>query len=313
MSVDIALQLVNQAGVPRERRTVNDLLVAAFKRDVSGIRLPKNRRNWWYMHAPEGREACVLRRTPLLPSDTVAERANILFNRGLVERGSVRAKVISILVEDGIMTTNDLGGQLGDRPNMPITLGRIENILTSVGLVWHSRLAGGSKTPRLKAHELRMDIASELALHRKAAIAKADGIVRNPEVAEDIVSAKIAIIIHKVKNEGLILDDIKSYLLKAVQHGAINYLRDQKIRKRVDGPNVELIASTPFLAPDAFHGHDFETLIKDLPEIQKEILRLVFIHGLKNKEIAGLLSMHPGTVASAKSKALSYLREFTIA
>ena len=106
-------------------------------------------------------------------------------------------------------------------------------------------------------------------------------------------------------------DTLKSYLFTSVRNLALNQLdRIDPLRRACDVARYE----SPWEEYDTFEDEVFrrvETEIGKLPPRTQEIIRSVYLKGMKYKEVADELGISVSTVNSLLVKALKKLRQTT--
>ena len=105
---------------------------------------------------------------------------------------------------------------------------------------------------------------------------------------------------------------IRAYLYKIVYHEAMDYLRKEKSRNRVE----EAVA-----VPDVSFNSPYENLIraetyrlihsalKELSPGSQQIISMYYLEGKSTGEIARELNLHPSTVKTQKLRGLDALRK----
>ncbi|MBD0833787.1 RNA polymerase sigma-70 factor [Aestuariibaculum sediminum] len=134
-------------------------------------------------------------------------------------------------------------------------------------------------------------------------------ILKNKEVCEDIIQ-NIFIDLWS-KRQDVEINNLESYLFRAVKYQIFNYFRSNKI-KNEDVTRLNLIDSS-INAAKKMEFHEFETAIKNsinkLPKRCREIFELSRLEHKSNKEIAEQLGISIQGVKNQISKALTFIRE----
>lgn len=104
------------------------------------------------------------------------------------------------------------------------------------------------------------------------------------------------------------VDDLGSYLRRAVVNGVRNRHRHRLVRRRHEERR------TPEPAPEAFEegvaDHDLLwSALGRLPEAQRQVVVLRYLDDLSEAETARVLGVPPGTVKSRLARALAGMRE----
>jgi RNA polymerase sigma factor, sigma-70 family/RNA polymerase sigma-70 factor, Bacteroides expansion family 1 len=113
--------------------------------------------------------------------------------------------------------------------------------------------------------------------------------------------------------------EVQAYLYRLVYNKAINVLKHKKVENDYSAEAEEV-----YKRKIAFYEPDYNDTIKrienlelrkeiygmidQLPEKSKEVFKLSYLHGLKNKEIADVLNISLRTVEAHMYKSLKFLR-----
>lgn len=129
--------------------------------------------------------------------------------------------------------------------------------------------------------------------------------------SEDVVQDFFVKLWEKSFVDKLQPDTLKSYLFTSVRNLALNQLdRIDPLRQACDVARYE----SPWEEYDSFEDEVFrrvETEIGKLPPRTQEIIRSVYLKGMKYKEVADELGISVSTVNSLLVKALKKLRQTT--
>ena len=129
--------------------------------------------------------------------------------------------------------------------------------------------------------------------------------------SEDVVQDFFVKLWEKSFVDKLQPDTLKSYLFTSVRNLALNQLdRIDPLRRACDVARYE----SPWEEYDSFEDEVFrrgETEIGKLPPRTQEIIRSVYLKGMKYKEVADELGISVSTVNSLLVKALKKLRQTT--
>ena len=129
--------------------------------------------------------------------------------------------------------------------------------------------------------------------------------------SEDVVQDFFVKLWEKSFVDKLQPDTLKSYLFTSVRNLALNQLdRIDTLRRACDVARYE----SPWEEYDSFEDEVFrrvETEIGKLPPRTQEIIRSVYLKGMKYKEVADELGISVSTVNSLLVKALKKLRQTT--
>ena len=129
--------------------------------------------------------------------------------------------------------------------------------------------------------------------------------------SEDVVQDFFVKLWEKSFADKLLPDTLKSYLFTSVRNLALNQIdRIDPLRRACDVVRYE----SPWEEYDSFEDEVFrrvETEIGKLPPRTQEIIRSVYLKGMKYKEVADELGISVSTVNSLLVKALKKLRQTT--
>ena len=103
---------------------------------------------------------------------------------------------------------------------------------------------------------------------------------------------------------------VRTWLLTIARYRAINKYRERKIETV---PLEEMSVEPDALSVDGLvhcgEWMDMRAALGHLPQEQREVLELIFYHGLSGREAAKVLRIAPGTVKSRLYRARTALRE----
>lgn len=145
----------------------------------------------------------------------------------------------------------------------------------------------------------------------------AEGYVRSPEIAQEIVS-DVFLWIWKHREEWRVTGSLASYLYGAVRHRAMDHLKHQRRAHRVHAAASLLERSPGMAEPPASPEEGLQALelaqvvehtIQGLPERSREAFLLQRQHGLNYSEIAQVMGISPSTVEKHMIRARKALRE----
>lgn len=134
--------------------------------------------------------------------------------------------------------------------------------------------------------------------------------VFNPELAEEIVQE--AIIKSWQKHESLNLLGLKSYLYKTIQNLAINHKRKEVFVKKIWQVMEYALGTYDFVETDKEieKNQEFKEMkaqLDKIPQPFREVLLMSYYSEMSHAEIAKVLNIAEGTVASRKNRALKIL------
>ena len=135
-------------------------------------------------------------------------------------------------------------------------------------------------------------------------------IIKDPEEVKDILSHAFNNLFLKHQNFNK-LANIKAFLYIAVRNLSFNYLRNEKRRATRHNALVTVLGPDTTDEPE-IQGRLYSELSKyvgELPERSREVITLMFYHGMKYKEIADRLGISPETVKNHRQTAISKLRK----
>jgi RNA polymerase sigma-70 factor, ECF subfamily len=114
------------------------------------------------------------------------------------------------------------------------------------------------------------------------------------------------------RREGLNVDSVRAYLIRATRNRALNQIRHDKVTRRAE-PFAAREQSAPASAESDLADQEIVAAVKaavqHLPERCREVFELSRVHGLKYSEIARTLEISVKTVEAQMGKALRILRE----
>ncbi|MFW6222350.1 MAG: RNA polymerase sigma factor [Bacteroidota bacterium] len=144
-------------------------------------------------------------------------------------------------------------------------------------------------------------------------------IVKDEQLAEDIFQDTFIKVIHSLK-QGKYKDNGKfvSWVIRIAHNLVIDHFRKQKQLNTISNDNydVDILNSTKFsdrniedLMVDEQITHDIKGLVEELPEDQKEVVKLRHYQGLSFKEIANHTNVSINTALGRMRYALINLRK----
>ncbi|MEG1837756.1 MAG: RNA polymerase sigma-70 factor [Bacteroidaceae bacterium] len=137
--------------------------------------------------------------------------------------------------------------------------------------------------------------------------------------AEDVVQ-DVFVDLWKRRDSIEVGEQIQAFLYRAVYTKSINVLKHKKIENNYGAEVEELYKrKLEFYQPDYNDTikrientelrKEIYQVINELPDKCKEVFKLSYLHGMKNKEIAEALDISMRTVEAHMYKALRFLRE----
>lgn len=144
-------------------------------------------------------------------------------------------------------------------------------------------------------------------------------IVKDEQLAEDIFQDTFIKVIHSLK-QGKYKDNGKfvSWVVRIAHNLVIDHFRKQKQLNTISNDNydVDILNSTKFsdrniedLMVDEQITHDIKGLVEELPEDQKEVVKLRHYQGLSFKDIADQTNVSINTALGRMRYALINLRK----
>lgn len=138
----------------------------------------------------------------------------------------------------------------------------------------------------------------------------AHGLIQQQADAEDIVQ-DCFIALWKRRQQLTHIESIKSYLYTSIRYQCLKYLR--KKRKQLDNtsdlptePTVEALIISADTARQLYQ------LIQTLSPSLQDVIRLYYLEGKSNHEIAGILHIDPESVSRQRLRGLIALRKTKI-
>lgn len=137
-------------------------------------------------------------------------------------------------------------------------------------------------------------------------------ILRNEDLAEDIVQDVFVTFIER--SELLHLKDatLRAYLYQSVKNACLNKLRKDKVIQRFESIHEFAIIDEEHALSALIHAEvigEIHYALNKLPEGCQSVLRLGYFEGFNNPKIANVLNISINTVKSQKQRALSLLRK----
>ncbi len=95
----------------------------------------------------------------------------------------------------------------------------------------------------------------------------------------------------------------KSWLFTVVRNTAVDALKSRRTHLSVETlPDQEEFSQEPDL-------NDYEAIIAQLPKMQKEVILMVFYHGMTLEESARVLDLHVGTIRTHYDRGKKRIRQ----
>ena len=137
-------------------------------------------------------------------------------------------------------------------------------------------------------------------------------IVTDASATEDIV-ADAFVRLYQLRHQINTINNIKAFLFITVRNGCLNYLRHQKVKEKYQSEQRHSIQAEE----NAYEHNDSEAhqlkaiyaAVEDLPERRQLIIRMTYIEGLSDNEIADRLTITRATVRQHRCLAIRDLRE----
>jgi len=148
-------------------------------------------------------------------------------------------------------------------------------------------------------------------LHSRSLVYFAEALVADRQQAEDIV-AEIFIKLHKLRENFHELQNIRSFLYLATRNLCLDYLRAAK-RKGNNIKELQYLSEgeeesyLDTIIESEFIGKLYAVL-ESLPKECKKIMKLAFLEGFSNKEIADKLGLSISSVKNQKVRGLQLMR-----
>lgn len=137
-------------------------------------------------------------------------------------------------------------------------------------------------------------------------------LIRDREMAEDIVQTVFTRYWETVREEAHIAHS-RAWLYTAVRNATLNEIGKQQTYSRVkerarDGYD-ENEKDVGLLLIESETARQLWGRVNELPPQCRQIIRLSFIEGLSNMEIAERLRLHVSTIKTQKQRGIAYLRK----
>ena len=158
-------------------------------------------------------------------------------------------------------------------------------------------------TIREKEQEQQVTLDTIYLEHRNYMLSIARSYIDDAQVSEDVFhNAFISVIRNQERVMQLPLPKLKAYLLLAVRHASIDYLRKERRMNLVDVSDdvlMYLIANSRDVLTTSempFQTVEFYEVIRKMPTEDQTLLIGKHIIGLDSNELAQILDCKPGTV-----------------
>jgi len=139
----------------------------------------------------------------------------------------------------------------------------------------------------------------------------ADRLLKDRAAAEDIVGESFIKLWNK-KNDFETVQNIKAFLYITVRNASLNYLkqakRDSLSKQQLAYPQSE---KEEFVLNSMIRAEVLKEILQEierLPEQCGKVLKLGYLEGLKNQEIADMLHISVHTVKNQKARAIQLLK-----
>ncbi|HEX4809582.1 MAG TPA: sigma-70 family RNA polymerase sigma factor [Bryobacteraceae bacterium] len=168
---------------------------------------------------------------------------------------------------------------------------------------------------RLKRHETQA-MADAYDRFGKLAFSVILGIVKNEEVAEDLLNEAFIKVWNRVDGFNRSGGSLGAWILAIARNRAIDYVRSARAKSSQNRRNLDTLEEPRFFAdlePD-YHNIErirtiCETLTTKLSADQRQTLELAYFEGLSLGEMAAKLQQPPGAVKTGARTALQLLRK----
>jgi RNA polymerase sigma-70 factor (ECF subfamily) len=134
-------------------------------------------------------------------------------------------------------------------------------------------------------------------------------IIDDPETSEDIVQ-DCFVLLWQRRNRLQHITTIKSYLYRTVRNQSLKHLEKLKRQKVVSSQLSESSFEEPLIAAET--ARELYSMIATLSPALQQIIRLYYLEGKTNKEIALQLQIEPDTVIRQRLRAVLALRKAKI-
>lgn len=135
--------------------------------------------------------------------------------------------------------------------------------------------------------------------------------VANRDVAEDLVQ-EVFLYVWRNREVWQVQTTVKQYLYAAVRHGALRYLRHERVTSKYTNDTVILFERPPRLADADLESQETISLVQaaiaKLPERCRLVYTLHREQGLSYAEVAEVMGISPKTVDVQMGRALKALR-----
>ena len=138
-------------------------------------------------------------------------------------------------------------------------------------------------------------------------------LVKEPFIAEDIVQDCFVRLWEKREDLGHVKTP-KSYLYTMVRNACLKHLERGKLSSEEPGealPDPDLVIEKPLIAAET--ARELYQFISSLSPALQQIIRLYYLEGMTNREIATALNIEPDSVTRQRLRAIMALRKMKIA
>ncbi|PZP49831.1 MAG: hypothetical protein DI598_06965 [Pseudopedobacter saltans] len=138
-------------------------------------------------------------------------------------------------------------------------------------------------------------------------------VTHDRELSEDIVQETFVRYWQYAKDQEV--NNPKAWLYRAVYNASLNAMEKRDTYQRskegfsVLHVNIRSEKTQELLLVEAETARSLWGKVKELPPQCREVIRMSFVEGLSNKEIADLMQLHVSTVKTQKQRGLSILRK----
>jgi RNA polymerase sigma-70 factor (ECF subfamily) len=147
-----------------------------------------------------------------------------------------------------------------------------------------------------------MDIAGLFAAYKTDVFRFALSFVRDTSLAEDVTSDVFVALMEN--RERISRSKVKSWLMSCTKNTALNLLR----KRSHEVGEISDVQTGQASSSDVYEC-EFFAMLEVLDDIDRQIVTLHTVNGLKHNETARVLELKPGTVRQRYARALKTLRE----
>jgi RNA polymerase sigma factor (sigma-70 family) len=160
-----------------------------------------------------------------------------------------------------------------------------------------------------------LDVGAVYRKHGRRCYALARRVVRDPQLARDVVQEVFAIMVRDPARFDPKRGTVETWLMTLTHHKSVDLIRSRRRRTGLDGTDFELArVADPSAGPadeasTSETGEEVRGALQRLGSAERDVIVLAYFGGFSQSEIARHLSMPLGTVKSRTRVGMRHLRE----